>query len=71
MEKFIEKFKETLEIEDFEISEETKFRELDEWDSLAVLSILAMINEEYDITISRKKFEKLNTIKELYTIICS
>lgn len=68
MENFINLFKETLEIEEMDISDETIFRDLEEWDSLAVLSVLAMINEEYDITIPRKNFEKVNTIGELYNL---
>lgn len=66
MENFINLFKETLEIEEMEIDKNLKFRDLEEWDSLAVLSVLAMINEEYDITISRDKFEKAKTVGDLY-----
>lgn len=68
MDEFIDNFKETLEIEEINISGETLFRDLEEWDSLAVLSVMAMINEEYDITIPRKNFEKVNTIGELYNL---
>ena len=64
-EKFIELFKETLEIEDHDVKMEDKFRDYEEWDSLAVLAILAMINEEYDIVIPRNEFEKLITVTDL------
>lgn len=66
MEKFIELLKETLEIEDRDVLPQDAFREYEEWDSLAVLSLAAMINEEYDITIPRNEFEKLSTIDDLY-----
>ena len=68
MDNFINLFKETLEIEEMDVTKDLKFRDLEEWDSLAVLSVLAMINEEYDITIARNKFEKVNTIEELYNL---
>lgn len=68
MEKFIELFKETLEIGEMVVDKEVIFRDLEDWDSLAVLSVLAMINEEYDITIPRNKFEKVNTVGELYNL---
>lgn len=68
MEKFIEMFNDVLEIEDIDINSETVFKDLEEWDSLAVLSVLAMINEEYDITIPRDKFKKVNTIGELFSL---
>lgn len=63
--RFIELFKETLEIEDGEVTLETKFRELEQWDSLAFLSVIAMIDEEYDIVIEGNDFKKLNTIGDL------
>jgi acyl carrier protein len=64
-EKFIDLFKETLEIIDQEIKLDTKFRDLENWDSLSFLSILAMIDEEYDVVIEGNDFRKLVTIKDL------
>ncbi len=43
-----------------------KFRNYHEWDSLAVLSVPAMIDENYDVTIPRAEFEKLQTVSDLY-----
>ena len=68
-EKFVELFAEILEIEDFEVSMEDKFRDYEEWDSLAILSVLAMINEEFNIILKREELDKLTTIKELYEFI--
>jgi acyl carrier protein len=49
---FIEKFAEAVEVDSAEdLNENTKFRELDEWSSLAVLSVIAMLDEEYDTQI--------------------
>lgn len=64
-EKFISQFKETLENNDLEISLETKFRNLENWDSLTFLSVLAMIDEEYDVVIEGNDFQKLETISDL------
>ncbi|KAF0200333.1 MAG: acyl carrier [Bacteroidetes bacterium] len=63
--KFIELFKETLEIEEDIVNTETKFRELEQWDSLAFLSVIAMIDEEYDIVIEGNDFKKLVTVNDL------
>ena len=49
--KFIELFKEVLEIEDKEISLNDNFRDYDEWDSLTFLSLIAMIDDEFGIVI--------------------
>jgi len=66
---FIRKLAEALELEENKISTSDKFKEYEEWDSLAVLSVLAMINEEFDITIPRQDFEKLETVKDIYNYI--
>ena len=64
-EKFIELFKETVEVEEIEIDFNTKFRDLENWDSLTFLSVLAMIDEEYDTIIEGNDFRKLETVGDL------
>ena len=71
MENFINKFIEVLEIEDHEVNPEDKYRDYEEWDSLAFLSLQALINDEYDITIPRSEFDNVQTIEELYLLITS
>lgn len=62
---FISLFKETLEACDQEINLSTKFRDLENWDSIAFLSVIAMIDEEYDVVIEGNDFQKLITIQDL------
>ena len=67
---FIEKFAEAIEVDSVEdLKENTKFRELDEWSSLAVLSVLAMLDEEYDTQIENADFKKLQTISDIVKFI--
>ena len=68
-EKFIKLFQETLEIEDQAVRTDAIFRDFEEWDSLAILSILAMINEEYDIVIPRKDFDKMISVEDVFNYI--
>lgn len=70
MEKFINLFTEALERED-SVSITDKFRDYEEWDSLAVLSIIAMIKQNYDITIPRQEFDQLVTLADMYGYISS
>lgn len=65
MEKFIEKFAEAIERED-EIKMEDEFRTYDEWGSIAYLSVIAMMDEEYDTQIEEADFKKLRTVEDLY-----
>ncbi len=50
---------------------DTTFRELDEWDSMTALSVIAMIDEEFDKQISGDDIRNVSTIKELYGFIQS
>ena len=67
---FLNKMAETLEIEDLSLLNfETKFRELDEWDSLTYLSVIAMLDEEYSCQIESAEFKKLQTIEDIFNTI--
>lgn len=65
MEKFIEKFAEAIEREN-EIKMEDNFRDYDEWSSIAYLSVIAMMDEEYDTQIEEAQFKQLKTVQDLY-----
>lgn len=67
--KFFDLLKEAIEIEDHNVNMEDQFREYPEWNSLAYLSIIAMLDEEYDVQIEEAEFKKLRTIGDLYNAI--
>jgi acyl carrier protein len=63
--KFIELFGEILEKEVSTIKLEDAFRDYDEWDSLANLSVIAMLDDEYEVHIESKDFKNLITVGDL------
>ncbi len=65
---FAEQFDDTP-MDDFQA--DTKFRDLEEWDSLSALSVIAMIDEEYEIQITGADLRGVATIKELFDIVAS
>lgn len=65
MEKFLKLFAEAIERED-EIKMEDEFRNYDEWSSLAYLSVIAMMDEEYEVQIEEADFKKLRTVQAIY-----
>lgn len=67
--KFLDLLKEVLEIEDREICMADQFRDYEEWSSLAYLSVIAMLDEEYDCQIEEADFRKLQTVGDLYNAI--
>ena len=69
MDKFLNLVADILNREENSISFQDDFREYNEWDSLAALSFLAMINEEYDVIISRRDFDNMITLEQIYQYI--
>lgn len=63
---FIDQLKELLEIDDREINLSDNFRSYPEWDSLASLSLVAMLDEEYGVVIPTEVFNKLSNIQALF-----
>lgn len=64
---FIEKFAEAVEIEDIStLTAETVFRDLPEWGSLAYLSVIALMDDEYNTQIEEADFKKLRTVQDIY-----
>jgi acyl carrier protein len=67
--KFLLMFKEVLEITDRELLLEDNFRDYEEWNSLVFLSLIAMIDEEFDVIIEGRDFKQLKTNAEIIETI--
>lgn len=50
---------------------DTRFKTLDEWSSLTALSLIGIIDEEYDIVLKGDDIRQADTIKELFEIVQS
>ena len=69
---FIENFADQFDDTDAsEFTPETVFHELEEYSSLIALSIIAMVDEEYDVTIKGDDMRSAVTIEDLYNIVKS
>ena len=67
---FIENFANQFDDTDAnEIKAETVFKELDEWSSLIALSVIAMVDEEYEITIKGDDIRNSNTVEDLFNAV--
>ncbi len=67
---FISNFADQFEDTDAsELSADTVFKELDEWSSLMALSIIAMVDEEYDIAIKGDDIRNTETIGDLFRAV--
>jgi acyl carrier protein len=52
-----------------QISIGTNFRELDEWSSMAALSLIAMADEEYNVRVTGDEIKRSNTVEDIYNLI--
>lgn len=69
---FIENFADQFEdVSADQFTPETNFRELEDWSSLVALSVLAMIDEEYDVQLKGEEMKKTTTIQQLFDLVQS
>lgn len=72
MQKFIENFAAQFDDTDASVfTAETVFHDLDEYSSLIALSLIAMVDEEYDVQIKGDDMRACVTIEDLYNIVKS
>lgn len=65
--KFVQDFELLFdEVEVGSITENTVFRDIDEWSSLIALTVIAMVDEEYDIKLSGDDIRTSATVKDLF-----
>ena len=51
------------------LTPETEFKALEDWNSLVALSVIAMVDEEYDVTIKGDDIRNANTIEDLFNTV--
>ena len=66
VQRFAAEFDETP-IETF--TPDTEYKKMEEWGSLVALSIISMIEEEFDKFLTGADLRSVSTIKELYNLI--
>lgn len=70
MEEFIAKFAEIFDDVDISsLNSDTEFRELDDWDSIAGLSVIAMADEEYGVALNADDMRGSRTIGDIFKAI--
>lgn len=72
IDKFIESFKQILdEPDNVPISSNTLFKDLEEWDSLTNLSLMAMVDSDFNVKLNADEIKNCNTISDLFNTIIS
>lgn len=63
---FAEQFEET-DVNDIQAT--TVFKDLDEWSSLLALSVIAMVDEEYDVALKGDDIRNAKTVEDLFNVV--
>ena len=53
------------------ITNETILRDLEEWDSLTALSLIAMVDEEYSLKLTGDDIRSSTTLLDIFTVLKS
>lgn len=56
---------EALDVEEGSLTPETSLDDVEEWDSIAMLSLIAMLDDEFGKTISGKELKGLKSVADI------
>ena len=72
VDEFVRNFENAVEdVEPGSLGPAVEFRTIEGWDSLAALSILAMVDAEYETEISGNELKKCKTLQDLFDVVQS
>ena len=71
-EQFVRHFENAIEgIEPESLNADTQYHKLAQWDSLALLCLLAMIDCEYDVQVGGMELKACDTLRQVHSLVMS
>ncbi len=67
---FLDLFEEVIEADPGTISIDDYIENIGSWNSIAIMSFIALIDENFDVILSPEGISEVETIKDLYTLVC-
>lgn len=67
--KIINALKEAMDNDELDVQLSDSFREYEDWDSLAYLSMIAALDEEFGVEIEDEEFGQLTTVEDLVNAV--
>lgn len=61
----IELIEELLEVDEGSLTEDTLLKGLEEWDSIAALTLIAMLDEKFNRIVSGDEVKALTTVRDI------
>nr|WP_320126429.1 acyl carrier protein [uncultured Shewanella sp.] len=66
---FLNKLEDILELDNNTLQGDEALIDIEQWDSLAFLSVIAMADEHFDIVIQGDKLEQIKTVNDLVALV--
>ena len=60
---------EVLDVEEGSLKQETELVDVDEWDSIAALSLIVMLDEKFEKTVSGTQIKALETVNDILALM--
>ena len=57
---------EVLDVEEGSLTPETMLADVEEWDSIAALSLIVMLDEKFEKTVSGVQIKALESVKDIF-----
>lgn len=68
-EQFLEVLKEALELEDENVTFEDTLADFETWDSMSRLSLIALLDEHFEVEVSDNEFDDVDTVNDLFELV--
>jgi len=68
VDKFVEQFADLYEDSDG-FTPQTKFKEHPEWNSLLALGVIALVDDEYDVSLRGQDVQSATTIEDVFKVV--
>lgn len=60
---------EVMDLDEGELNEDSILSEIEEWDSLSVLTLISEMKKRFDIVLSTQQIKEFKTVADICTII--
>ena len=69
---FVKKFEEQFDdIDAGTVAADSNFKDLEGWDSMTALSVIAMVDEEFSVKLTGEEIRKSETVQDIFNIVNS
>ncbi len=69
MQEFLNFVADIMQVDSFELSAETRYKEFNKWDSIMHMRLVMEVEEKYDVEIPIDEIPNIKTLNDLYQFV--